>query len=151
MKAWLSALTAKTWQDLRALPAERWLWVDATPPGVHYDPQLPETAPQTTQVWGWTSAWALRARTDIDLPGPDVGVLGAVLTWSEPVPADAVEVECTEAIRPVWARDHGRSSIAEVPGLTGKDGSVDLVTLDVLREVRNDQGVTLVPLTFLRD
>ena len=150
MKGWLSPLAARTWDDLRALQVEEWLWIDTTQPGVHRQKTLPAAAPQVTHVWGWTGAWAVRARVDVDLPGSVVGVVGASLTWGVTPPAGADEVDVTETTRPVWALGHGRSSIREIPGLVEKTGSVDLITLDVQRVVDDGTTVTFVPLTFIR-
>ncbi len=154
MKGTLTRLSATTWDALRAESVERWLWVDTSGAGVHLEATLPEQPGQATHVWGWSGSWAIRARVDADLGGTAVvGVRAARFTWAGQAPAsdrDPVDVKAVETTRPVWGVGNGRASMPAVPGLAERDRSLDLVTLDVVREVAEGARTTFVPLTFVR-
>ncbi len=157
MKAVLTQLAARSWDELHAEPVDRWLWVDSTAPGVHLQEALPETPPLVTHLWGWGAGFAIRARIDQDLATADAmaGVRGARLTWAgEPPAAEAIAsttVIVTEAIAPVWSVTHGAASMPEVPGLATAAGRRDLVTLTVHRTIESDGETSFAPLTFVGD
>lgn len=155
MKAVVTQLAARTWEQLRQEPAEWWLWVDTTGHGVHREQRLPTEPTQITHVWGWGPDWALRARVDVDLGEQGLGVCGARLRWSgSPVPAEegsAQRMDVDEVIRPVWSLTYGGASMPAVPRLADEEGSRDLVTWEVHVEIDGPFGIDYVPLTFVRD
>lgn len=152
MKGWIESIPGNTWDSLKVLPCEEWLWIDTAGAGVHLTTSLGNEPAQVTHVWGWGPHVAVRARIDPDLPHAtgETGAAGAVLRLDDDTPADAMTVEVSVSEHPVWSPSDGRANLARISGLRDDEDrpvllqalTCHLTTPDGVGEQRN--------VTFLR-